>query len=355
MKSESKQLGWVGLMVAVVIALPFLRDRDPPKTTFEPAKKAAAAVQTEPEKKSLGFHFNPSDDEKMCGPRTASPEPEACIRNSFRRGGFTGHLYLTRASGTDPKAVSNPALRTLAITMLDRSEPAIQSLIEACSQGELLACEYMAVKLASPEGWGGDRDPAALAALAKKKIDSSCAAGDGLACFVGGILRLRFREKSSPGPGATFSRACELGEPAACDMESDFSAIDLGKKESILRRACDLGYSLGCVNYAKILLRIHNEGGAQQVLRAVCEFGSGEACNALGEYGSEKLSQAERVKWFKLGCDLGAPRACGNLGRQQEADGQEAEARKNLDIACGVGGEEEFCPGANPPKTSDGS
>jgi len=170
-----------------------------------------------------------------------------------------------------------------------------------------------------------------------------CDRGDMVACAEAGIAL--FTRESPTGADMTTAnalveRACDAKVALGCNAVGRSLAGGLGvprdakRAAGFFRRACDLGYTRGCVNLAVLLLE--------------CEPSSPKGCAELatlsvdGQPATREVVQARALLERACATDVGS---CGTLGALLLSEGGTADPNRGrdlLDKACG-GGDERAC------------
>jgi TPR repeat protein len=174
------------------------------------------------------------------------------------------------------------------------------------SAAVVAAAATLAACASAPAG----RPPAAAGASAvapapdEGALAARCARGFAPECRELGRARLL---ASPPDPrlgAALVTKACELGDAAACSDLGVLYAVGRGVAQSderaaaLVRRACEQGSALACSNEGALLA----EGAAPPA--------AGEPREAL---------DARIVRRFRTACDAGVPEGCANLGTALDA------------------------------------
>jgi TPR repeat protein len=180
---------------------------------------------------------------------------EACALKDARACGYAGRLLLAG------HGVARDVDRGLAM------------LEESCDGGFVIAC-------AAAVRWLGDASHAAEVQTASEmharlEIKQACLSGQADACYQEGLSHYYGRD-SFPADHAravkAYSRACDLGDSHGCNNFADSLAYgdgigrDVGRAASLFSRACHLGEALGCANLGYMVE--HGEGVTRDVSRA---------------------------------------------------------------------------------------
>ncbi len=140
---------------------------------------------------------------------------------------------------------------------------------------------------------------AAAAPLDEGALSARCARGFAPECRDLGRARLLAAPPDARLGAALLTKACEIGDGAACSDLGVLYALGRGVTQSderagaLARRACEQGTGIACSNQGALLA----EGAAPP--------NAGEARDAL---------DARVVRLFRAACDAGVPEGCANLG-----------------------------------------
>jgi len=172
-----------------------------------------------------------------------------------------------------------------------------------------------------------------------------CANGSAADCLRAGQLLGR----GTPFPddprleGSMLARACDLGLSAACDQFAIFVAAG---GEQIFLRDCDEGDGLSCYLLGTVLMHgIAREPAPETAMEhweQACQMGWARACGELGEawlFGTVgQVELSETVPMFEVACDSGYLPSCANLGllylRGRGVAQDEARGRELLQQSC---------------------
>lgn len=164
---------------------------------------------------------------------------------------------------------------------------------------------------------------------------------------------------------ASFTAACEAGDPAACGDLAVLYAIGRGLAQSderavaLSRRACDEGMALACSNLGALLAEgagapppaSAKDAGAPvlRLFRTACDAGIQEGCTnlAAGLEGGRLAAPDARgaARALRTGCDAGLALACRRLA---------AGDREGAPFILGIPGAGPFSPGELAPRAAPG-
>jgi TPR repeat protein len=176
------------------------------------------------------------------------------------------------------------------------------------------------------------------------RCEAQCTAGAMRACYQLG-LRTWKTASSNERARELLSRACASGEAEACSaygtlLDRDATTRD-GVAKDFLRKGCDGGSTLGCVNLAEVLWeRYRSDEEAVKLYRTACEGGALPGCMGLARAQAAGRGMAQDVdaaiRLYRKTCDGGEPGGCAALA-EIYLDG--TLVRRDRDEAVGLYGQ----------------
>ena len=218
-----------------------------------------------------------------------------------------GAVFITLAFG----CTSEPKFEAPPLPQPPWSECAAPATCDAaCKTGDLAACTWLGEHAVTYGRELADR------ARGMEQLESTCAKGDGHACWVFATKKKRLdtlSEEDSARIAALERRACELGEAAACE--------DSHRKVALATAACNAGRS-GCAIVLHYTTSV--EDSAMKLVRAAvhrafgaCASGRARSCAAaleLEDLYPPVLEEVACRAGATTGCFLRARRYDGTLG-----------------------------------------
>jgi hypothetical protein len=281
------------------------KEEEPPGEARKPEPAAAPAV-------------------KLSGPPGPSC-PEGLVRSGAR---------CTTASAADPAHECKPGDRDGCKAM--------------CQKENALSCFHVGELAAAAAAAEGDDDEAP-GGEAASAFERACTAERSHPASCGRAATLLAARGKAEQAERLAARGCEQGDAASCAWSGSFLLRTRGDEGGfdVLRRACDLGSTDGCLAYAVehvIGSKKHDTVMAEQVLVRSCNTGAPASCAWLGQLyadGSLKKDFGRGMQMYRRACDLGQLSACVRAGDAMSSTANGAAdfvgAQEVYDLACAVG------------------
>ena len=187
----------------------------------------------------------------------------------------------------------------------------------ACNDGHLGACHRLGV--AFEIGVGGEQDAAKAQALYQKSCDGDHMEG----CFELGMFYRRQKPPNFQQAASLLTLACDAKMPKACYnvarnlMTGEGVVSDPQKARGLLKETCDGGLAMSCSMLGGLFAKEKSFDEAKPLFEKACDGGDSIACSNLGQlhyFGNGvKADKVKAAKYYLRACERGQSFGCRQL------------------------------------------
>jgi membrane associated rhomboid family serine protease/TPR repeat protein len=183
---------------------------------------------------------------------------------------------------------------------------------DACTLGEVRACNSLAIFL--QRGWGGGVD----LPRAAKLLDDACATGDATCCanFALSLWEGKGIEQDQARARTLFETSCAAGVDTGCDgLVRVVGEASVASVKSVFEAGCAAGSGSSCLLLGSVLENHEKDPAAADArYLEACERGLAEGCawhaDLLAAGRGVTIDLALARDFFRLACEGGVERAC---------------------------------------------